>query len=407
MQRQFKEKIDIFLNPTSQFGVLDSFTLGLQKALRRAHVGSRSYNMFDRGREHMEKLCEKAPPQCTLGFNVILGPHVLYERLGIPHVAVMVDCASYLPQVFECYNCIAAYVDLDSCRYAQYFGHKPVIWLPHAIDRDMLTPHMRKIALGTKRDMDVVFCGSFVDGDDVWLGWKLLFSKKVIRILEDIVDEVIASSHLHHFDAFRHAYELHPIIQKEMKNKDLSFHHVVSSLDKCIRGRDRARLIKALKSYRLHIFTSPQDIDRWKRVIGSAKKVTFHNAVAFTALPEELQRAKIVVNSSPMMKHGYHERLFLALSQGASVVTNKTDFVEKAFRRVEAVQFYKAPHYDEITKTIDALLESEEKRLEDVVQAQQLIRKEHTWDNRVQTLLTQLPELIVQIPQHTRPHCII
>ena len=391
------ERIDIFLNPTSQFGVLDAFAVSLQKALRRARIASRSFNIFTQSREQVQKQCEKTTPQCTLGFNVILGPHVLYESLGVPHIALMVDCASYLPQLFDCYNCIAAYVDRDSCRYAEYFGHKSVLWVPHAIDKSFVAPKNVRAAMQAKRDLDVVFCGSFIDPDEIWLGWKLLFSKKVIRILEGIVDEVLASSHIHHFDVFKEAYQKYPDIQKEMQKKDLTFHNVVSSLDKCIRGRDRVALLKSMQSCDVHIFTPANDIPRWKTHLGESSHHVFHEALSFDGLAEKLQRAKVVINSAPMMKHGFHERLFLSLAQGASVITNHTDFLEGVFRKVGGVRFYRAPQYADVAHTIDELLSNENTRLKEVAKAQEMIRKEHTWDARVEMLCEKLPQLIAQV----------
>jgi hypothetical protein len=179
--------------------------------------------------------------------------------------------------------------------------------------------------------------------------------------------------------------------------KEINFYDTMNSLELYIRSVDRVRFLQAIEACDLHIFGAKKYEDDWKRVLKGKKRVHFHDEVAHHALPEIFRRARAVLNSLPTIKRGLHERLLLALTQGASVLGNANVFIHSQFGQSKALLNILPPDYNSANALLEEAFQDEDARLEDVFATHSIIRDKHTWDARAETLTKRLPKFLQEI----------
>lgn len=371
--------------------MLSAFETGLQQAFKRDGVSSQTFDILSDSEGHILSHFAEDMPECTIGFNVIPN-HLPFEELGIPHVALIVDCATYYPEIFECKNAVAAFVEEDSCGFVRQCGHKHVIFFPHAIDKSLLVDTFPE----KKRDLDVVMCGSFSDAELIRGSWELILSKKAQDLLMDMAEEVLASSDTTHLELFVKEMEKKGEFANEILEKGLPAFSLMNWLEVYIRGVDRTRFIEAIDAD-VHIFGSEQDEEQWKKALKKKKNLIFHKPVPYEQLPSLFMRAKAVLNSMPTIKRGLHERLLMALARGATVLTNDNIFLSKTFGKHEALLTVTSKDYSAANELLKNAFQDEEKRIKDVLSTHTIIREGHTFEVRAKMLQDVLPPIIEEI----------
>jgi hypothetical protein len=389
------KKIDFFKNTKSQFGVLDSFKKSLQKALRRQSIDSKTYNHLVQTPGNILAGLAKNTPDCTAGFNAIMPPNSFWEPLKIPHLSIVVDSACYYPNLLHCKNSIIAFAEEDSCIFFQMLGKKEVFLLPHAIDKKWLEPFENK-----KRDLDIVMCGTFYDPEECRRAWKEHISNEAQEKMEIMAQKVLASPSLSHLEIFSQEVAEDSVFAKELEMQGTSLFGLMGSLEHYLRAVDRIEFIKAIDKFAVHIFGPKEDEAAWKSVLPSKNNIYFHEAVSYDELPSLFRRARCVLSSIPTIKRGLHERLLLALSQGASVLTNENIFIPKVFPQKNAVINVLSPHYRAANALLAEVFRDEEARLQEVLSLSQTTLKKHTFDARVELLQEVLPEMLQEIARN-------
>ena len=387
-------KIDMFENTKSQYEVLAHFAEGFQNALKRAKIDSDTYDILKQPEEEILASFIKNPPDYTAGFNVLISEHSFFEPLGIPHISLIVDSATYFPELINLPHTLACFIDQDSCEFIRLFGHAKTMFLPHAIEAEAVSSTLDEEIIDSKRDFEIVLTGSFIDAEEIFKKWQESFSKKTLQFLDDIVESTLASSNMCQTLACLQALQTNQEVIEEIKGKELPIFDIINSVEKVMRGRDKIRVVNALSGSDLHIFGSSGDEEGWRSQCKNTKGFVFHEAIPFKNLFSLYKRSKIIVNSVPMIKNGFHERIFYALAAGASVLTNENVLVPSAFEEGKALLYFLAPKYAEITQTINAALSDEKSRMADVLKARERVRASHTWDARVKTL----QEVLATIP---------
>src|SRR5438105_109449 len=124
-------RIDLFKNTRSHFEVLAHFTKEFQKALRRHKIASKTYDILTQSEGEILAHFVKDSSNYTAGFNVLVAEHSFFEPLNILHLAIIVDCATYYPELINSPHTIALFVDEDSCDFVRFFGHENTIFFPH------------------------------------------------------------------------------------------------------------------------------------------------------------------------------------------------------------------------------------------------------------------------------------
>ncbi len=371
------KRIDLFTFPNAhQYGVQQAFSEGLQKSLERLGVASSLYPYKELGAGSVLAALVQNSPDYTVGFNVTVGQYSPLEPLGIPHLAIIIDLACYFPELFRNQNALAAFVDEDSVGFYKMLSGKNAIYLPHAIDKELI------VEQNSKRDLDIVMCGSFMDAEDIANTWDNLLSEKNASRMRSMAECVLASSHISPLQVFVEEVNAKGEFEKELLDKAIDYFDLLTSLDQYIRGIDRIRILQAIERP-IHIFGPTS----WKKYLQNA---IFHPEVPYKEVHTIFRRSKIIINSFPMFKRGLHERLLLALASGASVLHNKNLAVQQAFGELLP---YLAPDYKGVNASIETALSDEEARYAKVSATHTTIKSQHTWDERAKQLITFLSTL--------------
>lgn len=393
------QRIDFFHNRRSQYGVLEIFRDGLQKALRKLNVASDSFE-FEELEEDTDILprVAKNHPDCTAGFNILLPRSSPIESLNLPHLSILVDFCSYYPEILRTNHIVATFVEEDSCGFLQHLGFQNALFLPHAIDKELLQARVFQ----TKRNLDVVMSSSYVNPEAIIKLWRERLSKASVDALLQMAEEVLSSPHRSHLQAFVELTEQHGPFEKELLAKKLDYFSELNLLEIYIRNIERQRLIQSITDYEVHMFCSKTSQEKWQEALKNQKNVIYHDEVPFAALPSIFQRAKVVINSIPFIKRGLHERLLVALSQGASCLSNENSYISSQFPQNLAVPQYLGPNYTLVNELIANCLQDEEARLNAVKETHALIGRYHTWDVRAETLVKKLPPILKRIKQNLK-----
>lgn len=386
------QRIDLFtFEYSQQYGVQQVFSEGLQKSLIRFGLNSSLYPYKKLGDGQIIAELVKNAPECTAGFNVTVAKHSPLEPLAIPHVAMIVDSATYFPELLQNPNAIVSFVDEDSVGFFKMLGAKHVFHFPHAISADSL------VTKNSARDLDVVMMGSYIDKDEILATWNALLSPQSVARLEEVAQKVLASDHISHLQAFVELVEERGAFEKEVVDKQLEFFDLMNSLDQYIRGIDRIRMLQAIDRP-VHIFGAKKYEELWKKSIKETHKLIYHDEVPFSKMQEVLVRSRVVVNSFPMFKRGLHERLLLGLASGASVLGNDNVYVANEFGSCPtALLNVLSPNYTQANQLIENALKDEEARFAAVVATHDIIRNKHTWDVRARQLVAILPQMLDQV----------
>lgn len=372
-------QIDLFA-PISQYNVLTQFTYDLQKAMQRAHIDARLFDMRTETEASLMQAYHSTIPDFTCGFNMV-------SSMPIPHITICVDWATiHFPALLQCTNALIACTDKDVCDFLPQFGFNNTLWLPHAVSIEAMQDEHK---LHEKRDLDIVCPMSFIDPNTITEYWRAHFSPYLIDVLDGVVAACLSSATLSHPSALYQALQNDSRAEEEIVATGIAAFDVINSIDRKLRALDKICLLEATHRP-VHIFGHTDEHEKWKKTLPQKKNFIFHDAIPFDVLPDILRRSKVVLSSVPMFKRSFHERALMALGCGCSVITNKTDTLMAEFGCTKGISYFLAPDYNAINTSIEAALSSEQDRLTAAYNARQIVLHKHTWDARVATLKEKL-----------------
>jgi len=178
----------------------------------------------------------------------------------------------------------------------------------------------------------------------------------------------------------------------------VNYIEVLDQLERYISGRGRIELVKAIKDTKVDVFGAPSATASWKTVLGKeCDNVEIHDAVPYEEALDVMKQSKIVLNSSPKMKNGVHERILAGLACGALVITDENDYLGEHFTDGEDIAFYRHGKWDKLNESIQSYLSDEDKRKGVVEKGGENVMQNHTWDNRAEALLKELPPILDEI----------
>lgn len=106
-------------------------------------------------------------------------------------------------------------------------------------------------------------------------------------------------------------------------------------------------------------------------------------AVPFSTLQQMMQQARYVLHHSPGFDAGLHERLLYAIGAGTQVLSEPTPYLEQVFSQQGGVHFFQnAATLPAELSTVNA-----ERYQLQLGRSQQLLRQQHSWEARLQSLL--------------------
>lgn len=338
-------------------------------------------------------------PDFTCSFNSfspITEGTFLWDYLAIPHLSLLVDPSFYSTTLINSPYSIISCVDRSDCAAVRSSGFERVFFLPHGVEKE-LAPDDR-----VQRTHDVAFLGSCYDYESFRKEWQKQLKPALCRVLEDAADIVFSDETASLGEALVEAWNA-----SQLDPADVDFSLLYYYLDNYTRGQDRVALIRAIRDVPVHVFGTLENDNTiaklgWEHYLGKQKNVILHPAVPFSNSMEVLKRTKVVLNSMPFFRDGSHERIFTGLACGAAIVTSKSRYLREQFNDGEGITFYSSKQRSSAEEQITLWLKDEKQLREEVAHGRARVMKEHTWDQRVQTLLQILPPMLDEIKVRNR-----
>ncbi|MFN4173492.1 MAG: hypothetical protein ACK4HV_00095 [Parachlamydiaceae bacterium] len=282
--------IHIFRPTRTQYGALIAFCEGLKKGFKAIHLDAELVLYHDD--------FKRAP--ITIGFN---GPSRELEDIkgrkliGETHFSLLVDAPWRFPLLLNDPDIIMGLVDLSHLRFSSRFKDK-VFFCPHAVDS------FHPYNLNKKRKYDIVMPLSYypleslktVEGYEQWI--------------ESFVDEVLQNSELSYLDYFL-----------TKVTNGMPFEKLLYAIEERLRFEGQEKVFQALEGREVHLFGKGTEKIQRKGFIGHGEKT-------FYELRSIYEETHTVINTSPKMREGGHERIFEAIAAGAKVITDENLFLK-------------------------------------------------------------------------------
>lgn len=393
------DRIDVFMPPLSQYGVLHYFTKRMHEALQRCGVNSRLLEAKRNDPGPFLDALFQDPPECTLSFNGLLPDdqgRFFSDMIHIPHVACIVDSPyNYLSLMRSPYSIITC-ADRTSVDFFRGVGFKNVFFMPHGVESNLdLDPH-------ATREYDVVMLGSFIDFEAIRASWKHKYPLPVCQAMDDTIELALTHQFIPYYQLFVQALNEQVIRQTGIDPQTIDFLGILDEVEMYIRGKDRFELINAIKDAKVDIFGSVDGGAGWEKYLGHKRNIIIHDPVPFEQALAIMKHSKIVLNSCPWIKDGGHERIFAGLACGALVITNDNIYMHEQFKDGESIVLYQQKKWDKANHRVNEYLENSAKRKQVAERGREIVLKNHTWEKRAQLLLQELPPLLSSVRAATK-----
>ena len=389
------KRIDLFMPPRSQYGVLHHFTNKFGEALARSGVKCRTLEAERYNPKPFLEEIFRDPPDCTLSFNGLLPDHegrFFCDLIQIPHVACVVDSPNlFFPLANSTYTIITC-VDQYSCEFFQGLKAPHVLFMPHGVEKELTAP------IDQQRPYDVVMLSSLIDYDMLRQLWQQKFPPELCTIMDVAVDRALSDQETSYVQAFVQAMDEHAKKSGVLDLNKVNIVEVLDQIEAYMRGKDRIELLKAVQGVKIDVFGSAGFSDNWKKYLGkNAHNIIVHDPVSFEQALEIMKQSKILLNSCPWIKNGAHERIFSGLACGALVVTNENPYMRKYFKDGENIVYYHHKKWQDVNQKVHDYLTNEEERKLLVEKGRAVTMQHHTWDHRAKSLVKALDPILAGI----------
>jgi DUF based on E. rectale Gene description (DUF3880) len=339
-------KIDVFAAENT-YGTGVHFAKGIASALQSQGVTTRLFWVDEGQFFHAMHAIFDDPPDLTLSFaDISLNRQPIGDLWKISHFTWMVDPPIYfLHQLQGDYSYVGC-VDQQDIHFIEKLGFERAYFLPHAADKNHLTP-VRK-----NRPLRAVFFGTCVDYEMIAEQWPPTIRGQLLEACE----RVLSPGHISIAQA---------LAEQGISSQDFPFYH--GEVDRYTRGKDRVMLIRSFK-YPIHIWGEGP----WQKY---APQHHVNPPISFDQALTIMKDAQIVINSAPRFKGGAHERIFYALLSGAAVYTGENSYLKTHLPDLFTYQFgeWDLPSFDNWQAIASA--------------GQEKVLASHTWDSRAHDLL--------------------
>lgn len=374
------------------------FTLMLAQALQKRKIETKVLDVQEGvlGADMLNAIRQFAP-DLTCSFNSlqpISENQFLWDFLEIPHLSILLDPVLYSVNLVNSPYSIISCVDrFDIASIPSHFTNH-FFW-PHAIEKELCEEPLNK-----EKDLEVVFLGSCYDYESLRATWQQKNKPEFNKVLDDAIEIFFSNPFMPLSEALVSAWNL-----STLPHNGVDFLTLFYYLDYYTRGKDRMDLIRSIKDVKVHVFGEMStdvagSILGWPQYLDSQNNVVLHPSVSYQESLNILKRSKICLNSMPFFKNGSHERIFAGLACGSLPMTTANLYIQEQFKEGESILFYENKKMSEINGKINFYLKNEENRKQAVQKGQEIVKKHHTWDNRADQLLEQLPTILKKINLH-------
>ncbi|CCB85018.1 putative uncharacterized protein [Parachlamydia acanthamoebae UV-7] len=383
-------RMDIILPMNSQYSVLDHFTIQMHDALTRLGIHCRLLKIQHENPKAFYEELARDLPECTLCFNGLTSSsgEFLADFLKIPHIACLVDSPHYFLDLAKSTHSVLTCPDRFEANFFAPLFKNPIFFMPHAVEKSLLLE-----APDEEKTYPVLMLASAISYKARKTRWHTRYPPHIVKTLKDAAHITLNDQTTSFIKAFAIAHEEHAKLNPNASFEGANSIALLTELEKYVKGEDRVKLIKGVKDAEVHVFGSADGQFDWDACLqGTPENVILHSEVPFPEAINLMKRAKILLNSTPFMKSGAHERIFSGIACGALVITAENNYLKQFFKDDESIVFYRHGHWDEINEKVNYYLSHEEERRRIVEKGRAITLNHHTWDHRAKELMSHFPK---------------
>lgn len=385
-------KIDFFMPPRSQYGVLHHFTEKLAEAFTRQGVESTILEAeWNNPKPFLDRLLSNKP-DCTLSFNGLLPDdegRFFCDLIGIPHVAFLVDSQNQFFPLIQSPNTIISCTDRYTCDFFKGIKSKNVLFVPHGVERE-LTPDREPL-----KTYDVVMLNSLIDYEEIRDEWKERYPPIIRDAMNEAIEATLADNSTWYVQAFVYSLDRQIELKGAIDPRQVDFPTVFDDLEMYLKGVSRIQLLRSIKDAEVHVFGAGVEGKSWSHFIGKdMPNIIFHEPVPYGQAMEIIKQSKIVLNICPWIRNGSHERVLVSLALGALPLTDENLFFKENFVNGKEIAMFSYPDMEKINDQINEYLSHDSLRDEITKAGREKVLKNHTWDARARQLIEELTPIL-------------
>lgn len=387
------KRIDLFMPPLSQYGVLHYFTKQLCAGLVKAGI---QCNILEAEHNNPKPFLDalfKDKPDCTLSFNGLLPDaqgRFFCDLINIPHVACLVDSPNSFFDLIKSPLTIITCVDHNYCDFFKGMNFPNVLFMPHGADSSIPKPNPER-----SFKYDVAVLASCIDYEQIRSTWDRKYGTQIAKMMDQAAEVALSDATTSYVNAFVQVLNTSVGKPHGVDPTKIDFAALFDDLEFFIKGKDRVELIRSVKDAQIDIFGSPDGTTQWSKYLGSTNKnVKYHDPVPFEQALDIMKQSKILLNSGAWIKNGSHERIFSGIASGSLVITNLNIYMSEQFKDGENIVFYTPGKWDQVNQLVNGMLHDDDKRNRIVEKGYQTVMKNHTWDHRAAELVKHLDPIL-------------
>ena len=388
-------RIDLFMPPLSQYGVLHYLTKELFEAFLRQGVNCRLLvAQKDNPQPFLESIFSD-PPDCTLSLNGLLPDekgNFFCNMIKTPHVACLVGSPNQYFGLTQSPLNIITCPDVFSCHFFRGLNFENVLFMTHGAEKTLEPDPTRK------RKYDVVMLASCIDYESIRDSWEEKYPKALCTIIDDAAERAFSNRTISYVEALVGAVNEQAGKKDAIDPSSINLIEILDQLEVYLRGKDRVKLVRSIKDAKVEVFGAGMGTAHWSTFLGDKyPNITLHDPVPYEEALNIMKQSKIFLSSCPTIKYGGHESSFAAMACEALLITTENVFMKEHFKEGEEILFYHPKHWDKVNDLVNTYLADENKRETVAKKGREKVMSAHTWDHRVATLLEQLPPILEKV----------
>ena len=320
--------------------------------------------------------------------NPILGDGTsLYNVTNATILAIYVDHPAYhISSLTEnIKNFLCCFNDRHHVDYVNEIlpnHHKIAFFLPHGgLTKTMEEDNrIKNFKTYTKeKSIDILFSGTYMEKEPIF--WENNENYPSTLIYETF-ELFMKDDYLSIQGAFEIIFDKYKIKFSTIGKVQLS--NLYKIFQNYVRSYSRVLVIKELAEKGLNITICGAG---WDDFVEDYENINYIGSLDIRENLELIKKAKVLVNITPTLRNGSHERVFTGMLNNTVVFTDRSAYYDEYFENNKNILYYSFNSLDEDVTKLKELLSNDKELFEMSQNAYDIATKYHTWENRVDTML--------------------
>ena len=375
---------------TFQYGVVDLFVKNIIDILAQKDHTVFSLNLTDTDcNEQIIQIFTTKVIDCVIAFNGI-GAEIklnnnqsIYDFVNTTFMGIYVDHPVHLlPRIIEpIKNHIVSFIDKEHVSYINELlpqNHKISFFLPHGGFQNN-NPIKNFDDYKKLKEINILFAGTYMG--DIKKEWDIdpLLPKKILdNIAEELIYDDYAVIHKTFYKYFKQAgIKFSSIGQAQLSE-------LITQMITYVRQFKRRTLIEHIVKSGLKITICGKN---WDHFASLHTNIDYKGSLSIEETNELIRRSKILINTTANFTNGSHERVFTGMFNHTVLFSDRSKYYDEYFQENETILYYSFHNLNQDIEKLQHILDNDVKLFEISQEAYKISKNQHSWDNRVETIL--------------------